>query len=101
MKSECCQGLSSSFSMQQEREREREREGERERERVAWAVKESTTVHILSLLQEDSMQLVGICPIPRKLGYCFQVTNIDLVNMWFFDAVSRKHLVKTTKTVAP
>ena len=108
--------------MQQERERERQREREGKRKTlltrletlhqlgpkspdkeqwVAWAVKESTTVHLLSLLQEDSMQLVGICPIPRKLGYCFQVTKIGLVNMWFFDAVSRKHLVKTTETVAP
>ena len=52
------------------------------------------------LLLEDSMQLVGICPIPRKLGYCFQVTRIVLANMWFFDVALRKHPVKTTKTVA-
>lgn len=48
---------------------------------VAWAVKESTAVHILSPLLEDSMQLMGIRPIPRKLGYCFQVTKIVLANM--------------------
>ena len=79
--------------MQQERERERQREREGKRKTlltrletlhqlgpkspdkeqwVAWAVKENTAVHILSLLLEDSMHWWEYVPFRENSGIAFR-----------------------------
>ena len=87
MKSECCQGPSSSLSMEQEREREGKGKalvtiletlqqlGPKSPDKEQWvasAVKESTAVHILSLLLEDSMHWWEYVPFRENSATAFR-----------------------------